>query len=679
MLQEGDLALKSRFVCAIILFVLSLLIVSLAVASINPPDGVNQVNGSLIFGAHEQSYCSIDGLMYIDDGEEPIEWIVLDQDGSKLFLVSKYAIDYQQYDRNRKNYTWKGSFIREWLNSTFLNSAFTPEEQAAILTTEIVTGPENIEKGWPSLEKESTQDKIFLLSHTEVQKYLPHDSIELCELVSYNGGTLFAEDTTWWLRSSGKKENEACYIGHGKNESGWLTDWRCIRPAMWIDTSLFDWSTSRYALAVKADELCKENKYKEAYEITDGLGSYWESKIYSAWYRYDYAEEAAASGDYNEAIKRIIETREYIDNHFSIDNSIFGENEIKTLQYFFSTNELNLEYRYQLAIQTEESGNTAEAIKMFTDIGQYKQSMEHLRNCYKKENVNIRWLTTPDAARNTGLDNGFAEEKEIKDGDPHLDWSLGRFMLSGFTDYKMEGDTPVFYKTPGDNLILWFDLEQDIDALNNDKNLTINKDTNGRDKQFGINKAMEFGRGMLLVKHSDMFGDVKVQKYTDYLAAEDDTGANTRVEINEEGFYEVALDYEVRKDELFDKVNNYKIKCQFRVRNGSGMFFMFDLVSGSELQDYARAENGFRVSFANSNSLSISFTRYSLDQSGAHLDARQNGLASDGERFEKVGYYEIVVTNKETGSTLKKHMFIGSQSDLEKYASVDNSLSEFLK
>ena len=663
------------------IIILLSLIASTAIASIIPPANVNRENDSLLFGAYEQSWCYIEGLEYVDDGEEPIEWIVLEQRDSRLLLVTKYAIDYRQYDNNRRSYTWQYSGIRQWLNRTFINNAFTPEEQAAILTVDIETGSENIEKGWPSSAKEYTQDKVFLLSWSEAKKYLADDNVPLCEHVSTNGGTIFAEDTTWWLRSSGKKEDEACYIGHGKNESGWLSDWRCIRPAMWIDISQFDWDNSRYALAKKADELDKEKKYAEAFAITDSLGTYWESKIYSAFYRFEYAEDAASSGDYNEAIKRIIDTRDYINNHFSSNNYDFGTNEKVVLQDYFATNDLLLEYKYQLALQMEESGNTEEAASLFTEIGQYKDSMYHLRLCLNKENIKTRWLTTYDAARNTGLDKGFAEEKEITDGDPHLDWSLGRFMLSGFTDYKMEDDIPVFFKTPGDNLILMFDLNQDIDALNGDKSLSINKDTNGRDKKFGINKAMEFGRGMLLVRHTiESTGDeLPVQKHADFLASKGGTGANTMVEIKEEGLYEVALDYEIKKDELFDKFYNYKISCKFKVRNGSGMFFMFDLASGSELQDYSRATEGFRISLANSSSLGISFTRYSLDQEGRHLDARQNGLAADGDQFDKVGYYEITVTNKETGTTLMKHIFVGSPSDLIKYAGVEESLSKFVK
>lgn len=68
---------------------------------------------------------------------------------------------------------------------------------------------------------------------------------------------------------------------------------------------------------------------------------------------------------------------------------------------------------------------------------------------------------------NTGLDNGYSDSNAIKDGDPHFGWTLGRFVVSGFTG-RVEGDTPTFLKTVGDQVKLSFVLDQDIDALNGD-------------------------------------------------------------------------------------------------------------------------------------------------------------------------------------------------------------------
>lgn len=278
---------------------------------------------------------------------------------------------------------------------------------------------------------------------------------------------------------------------------------------------------------------------------------------------------------------------------------------------------------------------------------------------------------------NAGKDTGYSKSNSITDDDPHFGWGLGRFLISGYTDRNDDGNTPVFYKTPGDKLILWFNLEQDISALNGNKNLFIVRDTNGYDQQFQIPKS-DFGRGALFIQHTDVKSHEQTDpiSYFDYLAASDGTGADTHVEINEEGTYQVALDYEIAKKDriaMVDKTDyyNYRISFTFEVRNGGNMFFLFDLGSNSELDDYSTTVDGFRIDLANSQTLQVEYTRYTINQSGTALDARKDTLAAANAEFSKVGYYEITITNKETNNELTKHVFVGRAADLEEYKEVD--------
>ena len=674
-MKTRKVVLMSLLIGLVIIFTLS------ADAEVNLSEDVNVVDGCVVFGSYEQWDCHIDErLIDIYNGDEPIQWIPLDSDGTKVLLVSKYPLEYLQYNKDRIDFTWKGSSIRTWLNAAFINKAFSEDERAAILTTTVETGPEKIDEKWPATPKETTQDRLFLLSYSELKKYLKDDKVELNEYVGPKSGTIFSDDNSWWLRSSGKKTDEACFVGHGKYESGWLSDWRCIRPAMWIDTSLFDWNNSMYSKLLKADQLYEDKKYAEAYEQLDSLGTYSSSEIISASIRYKYACEAYNNEEYNIAIERMQDLKDYINSHFIREGD---EEETKQerniMLQFLSVYEGIIECKYQYAVQLKEKGDILAAIDAFISTGQYKDSMVYLRECFDKEHIQYSWLTRPDAAINAGLDKEYSEKHEITGNDPHFGWSLGRFMMSGYTEVKQEGEVPVFMKTPGDSMILWFDLEQDISALNGKKELSINVDKNGSDRQFQIEKS-DFGRGTLIIRHVDFRNSVsKPQIYTDYLAAHEDTGANTRIEIKEEGIYEVALDYEVRKDELIDKYFNYRISFSFEVRNGSGMFFMFDTATGSELQDYSTTADGFRIDLANSHSLSISYTRYAINQEETGLDVRKTGLCSDGDVFEKVGYYVITVTNKETNEELTKHIFVGRNADLEEYMAVDESLSKFSK
>ena len=70
-------------------------------------------------------------------------------------------------------------------------------------------------------------------------------------------------------------------------------------------------------------------------------------------------------------------------------------------------------------------------------------------------------------AVNAGHDTGYSQNQKIKDDDPHFGWKLGSFYVDGYTRVteNKTGD-PVFLKTVGDTVTLWFELVQDIDKLN---------------------------------------------------------------------------------------------------------------------------------------------------------------------------------------------------------------------
>lgn len=235
-----------------------------------------------------------------------------------------------------------------------------------------------------------------------------------------------------------------------------------------------------------------------------------------------------------------------------------------------------------------------------------------------------------------------------------------------------ENQQPVFIKTLGDSVTLWFDLEQDIDALNGNAQLSLAADANGYDQQFGIPKT-NFGRGTLIVRHTD-YQNAKNEPavYTDYLLAKGTTGANTRIVLHEEGDYEVALDYEVQDGELThitSKFGNYRIFLRFSIRNGNCMVYPFDLLTGAELQNTSVAEAGFSLDLARSRYLDINFRRAVLVETanGVIEDERFNRPAKDGDRYTQEGIYTISVSNRYTGESTTKTIFVGSQELLETY------------
>ena len=121
---------------------------------------------TILYGSFEQN-----GL---DDGPEPIEWIVLDtQDGAAL-LLSRYLLTFRRVHSSADEPVhWAESDLRAWLNGEFLDGAFTEEEAEGILTAD-VENAENAAYGTPG--GPDTEDRIFLPGIGELDYYLPEQA-----------------------------------------------------------------------------------------------------------------------------------------------------------------------------------------------------------------------------------------------------------------------------------------------------------------------------------------------------------------------------------------------------------------------------------------------------------------------------------------------------------------------
>ena len=223
------------------------------------------------FGRYEQDN-------NLENGKETIKWRILDVVGGKALIVSDRSLDFKQFNTTLEDVSWETSSIRTWLNSDFLNTAFTNEQQSFIPSATVTAdkNPEyNVNPG------NDTLDKIFLLSYKEVSKYFAPDDI-LCYTTAFaNKDDPSAGDTgetIWALRTMGKDKqhvmniymNEIYYYGmpcdsHAK-----------IRPALWLDLDANgDWIIQdRYDDAV---HLLYAEKYKEAYQEFINLGNYKDS------------------------------------------------------------------------------------------------------------------------------------------------------------------------------------------------------------------------------------------------------------------------------------------------------------------------------------------------------------------------------------------------------------------
>ena len=204
------------------------------------------VGNYVTFGRYPQTKAGKD--------KTPIEWLVLARDGSKALLISRYGLDAQPYNTTNSEVTWETCTLRTWLNSTFYNKAFSSAEQAAILTTNVDNSKYQCYSGWSTNGGNNTQDKVFLLSYAEANKYFDVTYDNSSNTKSRVAPTAYAiaqgawtssfdktADRTyagcWWLRSPGYKENNAALV----SADGSLTDdnvsadSNSVRPALWVD------------------------------------------------------------------------------------------------------------------------------------------------------------------------------------------------------------------------------------------------------------------------------------------------------------------------------------------------------------------------------------------------------------------------------------------------------------
>lgn len=200
-----------------------------------------KVGSYVYFGSYEQDNNTL-------NGKEDIEWLVLAKGDGRVLVISKYALDRQVYDNiSTITSTWETCSIRTWLNSTFLNEAFSAEERAIIPSVNVSSDKNPEYETYPG---NSTTDQVFLLSISEAKKYFSKDDKMKCAPTSYAkdlGATTLdmswqkvdgKYSCTWWLRSPGGKDNYVACVGYDGSVDLWGDNIHAacvgVRPALWI-------------------------------------------------------------------------------------------------------------------------------------------------------------------------------------------------------------------------------------------------------------------------------------------------------------------------------------------------------------------------------------------------------------------------------------------------------------
>ena len=191
------------------------------------------------------------------DEEEPIEWLVLDEQDGQMLLLSKDCLASLPWHNAHTAVTWDMSDLRVWLNGEFLENAFSEEEQSMIVLCDL-DNSDVLQYGTPV--GADTRDRVFLLSGDEGEKYLTNDELRTAVPTRYalsqGAYTNAAGQCAWWLRSPGMTETSPAYyasvgsIGSRAHEANETIIG--VRPAMWIKMELtagsltakelFDWA-----------------------------------------------------------------------------------------------------------------------------------------------------------------------------------------------------------------------------------------------------------------------------------------------------------------------------------------------------------------------------------------------------------------------------------------------------
>lgn len=209
------------------------------------------VGTHILFGRYEQD----DDL---SNGQEPLEWIILDRTGDKVLLITKDIIDFGYNCKAGINgetqpYRWSNCTLRQWLNDEYIYTTFTEYEQAAIMSTTVKAEKSpfnNYAIG------QDTQDRVFIMSYSESNRYFLSDEDRSAEPSTailrhpYSSvGQIWHDDImyetnkrgitsyTWSLRAPGKDTYTVIGAdGKAAKSFGWY-QYVGVRPECWVDLS----------------------------------------------------------------------------------------------------------------------------------------------------------------------------------------------------------------------------------------------------------------------------------------------------------------------------------------------------------------------------------------------------------------------------------------------------------
>lgn len=190
------------------------------------------------------SSARIGNLVTFGNYNGALEWLVIGKEDDNLLLITKDCIEALPYNTERKKVTWESCDLREWLNKDFIEMAFSEEESKIIVSTEL-ENPDN-KRMFGAIGGKNTTDRVFLLSHDEINEYFPNGfniytepTAEAEKEIFKDKGNDGREFWYWWTRSPGLGQEMATIVNgttFGVGDDGLPVEYKCgVRPAIWVN------------------------------------------------------------------------------------------------------------------------------------------------------------------------------------------------------------------------------------------------------------------------------------------------------------------------------------------------------------------------------------------------------------------------------------------------------------
>lgn len=192
-----------------------------------------------------------------------IKWRVLKNDGNELFVMADQGLDCKNYNDTKDSVTWENCTLRNWLNSDFYNTAFSGNEQDAIVEQTVVNEDNhfyNVNGG------NNTRDKVFLFSISEMMNsgygFCGNDKtrsvsrqVKASNYAYARGADVYSDvhlggdpKGVWWLRTPGFGQEGASGVSYFGNVLWGGAEVNCpsyaIVPGLYINMSSKFWYTS---------------------------------------------------------------------------------------------------------------------------------------------------------------------------------------------------------------------------------------------------------------------------------------------------------------------------------------------------------------------------------------------------------------------------------------------------